>query len=310
MNYLATCWIASLAIAACSGNAPQQKNIADSAVVVKSIDSLRRQMMAIAARSGGTVGVAIMNLDTRDTFSLNSEPVYPMQSVFKFPIAVAVLHLVDEGKLALDQKIFIDKKRMAKDTYSPLRDSFPEGNVEQTVAQLLQYSVSKSDNIACDLLIELAGGEAAVNDYIHSLGVQQISIVVNEAKMHDAWDIQFKNWCAPVALTQLLDIMNKGTALHKTTNDFLWKIMLETTTGKKRLKALLPAGTQVAHKTGLSDTKEGVTAATNDVGIILLPNGQKLAMAVFVMNSTATEATREATIAEMAKAAYDYALSK
>jgi beta-lactamase class A len=231
-----------------------------------------------------------------------------MQSVFKFPIAMTILHQVDKGKLQLDQKIHIDQKWMVKNTYSPLRDAYPQGNVEQTVAQLLQYSVSQSDNIACDLLIDLAGGEAAVNGYVHSLGIQQMNIVANEAKMHAAWEVQFKNWCAPTAMVQLLSILNEGTALTKPSNDFLWKIMLETTTGTKRLKGLLPKGTQVAHKTGLSDTKDGVTAATNDAGIILLPNGQKLAIVVYVMNSTGEEAVREGTIAQIAKVAYDHAI--
>lgn len=295
---------AIIAMAAC--HAPATQRATTNAAQFN--DSLRQQIAAIAARSGGTVGVAITNLDTRDSLSLNNDPVYPMQSVFKFPIAMAILQQVDEGKLKLGQKIYIDKKWMVLNTYSPLRDAYPEGNVEQTLAQLLEYSVSKSDNIACDLLIDLAGGEAAVNDYIHGLGVKQINIVANEAKMHADWNIQYANNCAPTAMIQLLDIMNKGTALTKASNDFLWKIMLETSTGKKRIKGLLPEGTQVAHKTGLSDTKDGLTAATNDVGIIILPNGQKLAIVVYVMNTKADETLRESTIAQIAKAAYDHAI--
>lgn len=293
-----------IAMAACHAPATQQATTN----AAQFNDSLRQQIAAIAARSGGTVGVAITNLDTRDSLSLNNDPVYPMQSVFKFPIAMAILHQVDEGKFKLGQKIYIDKKWMVPDTYSPLRDAYPEGNVEQTLAQLLEYSVSKSDNIACDFLIDLAGGEAAVNDYIHGLGIKQINIVASEAKMHADWNIQYANNCAPTAMIQLLDIMNKGTALTKTSNDFLWKIMLETSTGKKRIKGLLPEGTQVAHKTGLSDTKDGLTAATNDVGIIILPNGQKLAIVVYVMNTKADETLREGTIAQIAKAAYDHAI--
>lgn len=295
---------AIITMAACHAPATQQATTN----AAQFNDSLRRQIAAIATRSGGTVGVAITNLDTRDSLSLNNDPVYPMQSVFKFPIAMAILHQVDEGKFKLDQKLYIDKKWMVPDTYSPLRDAYPQGNVEQTLAQLLQYSVSKSDNIACDFLIDLAGGEAAVNDYIHGLGIKQINIVASEAKMHANWNIQYSNNCAPTAMIQLLDIMNKGTALTKTSNDFLWKIMLETTTGKKRIKGLLPEGTQVAHKTGLSDTKDGLTAATNDVGIIILPNKQKLAIVVYVMNTKADETLRESTIAEIAKAAYDHAI--
>ncbi len=89
--------------------------------------------------------------------------------------------------------------------------------------------------------------------------------------------------------------------------DFLWKAMIETTTGSKRLKGLLPLGTVVAHKTGYSGVnKQGITAATNDVGIVTLPSGQHFAIAVFVYLSSETHETNEKIIAEIAKMAWDY----
>ena len=82
--------------------------------------------------------------------------------------------------------------------------------------------------------------------------------------------------------------------------------MVETTTGPKRLKGLLPEGTTVAHKTGSSGKYEGLSAAVNDVGIMILPNGQHVAIAVFVSNSKADDEVSEKVIAEIAKAVFDY----
>ena len=60
----------------------------------------------------------------------------------------------------------------------------------------------------------------------------------------------------------------------------------------------------VAHKTGTSYTnQEGITAATNDVGIITLPDGSHLIISVFIKDAHADEATREAVIARIAAAA-------
>lgn len=271
---------------------------------------LRQQITEIAATIDGQVGVSIRNLDTRDTVTFNDSAHYVMHSIFKFPIAMAILHQVDQGKLQLEQKIYIDKKWMVPDTWSPLRDSFPAGNTDVPLSKLLGLMVSLSDNIACDVLIDLAGGEAAINEYIHSLGVKDIDIVASEAKMASSWDVQFTNWSTPTAYIELLEIMNKGNALSPTTNAFLWKVMKETSTGPKRLKGQLPKDVVVAHKTGTSGSKDGVYPATNDVGIIFLPNGQKLAIAVFVSMSKADEATREGVIAKIAKAAYDDAVAK
>jgi beta-lactamase class A len=99
--------------------------------------------------------------------------------------------------------------------------------------------------------------------------------------------------------------------LKPASRDLLNKLMTETTHIPTRIKGLLPAGTVVAHKTGTSGTNEaGLTAATNDVGVITLPNGKHVAIAIFITNSTADDATRDLVIAKIAKAVYDNELLK
>src|SRR6202034_3480714 len=73
----------------------------------------------------------------------------------------------------------------------------------------------------------------------------------------------------------------------------------------KRLRGLLPEGTQVAHKTGTSGYENGIAAATNDVGLIQLPDGRHLAIAVLVTDARADETSVEHTIAAIARACYD-----
>jgi beta-lactamase class A len=82
--------------------------------------------------------------------------------------------------------------------------------------------------------------------------------------------------------------------------------MIQSGPGAKRIKGLLPQGTIVAHKTGTSGTINGLTRATNDVGIITLPNGNHLAIAVFISDSYDSHADRELAIAKAAKAAFDF----
>ncbi|ASZ12560.1 class A beta-lactamase-related serine hydrolase [Chitinophaga pendula] len=159
------------------------------------LDSLQRQIAGFAAESGGEVGVAAKNFATGLEVRYRDSARYPMQSTFKFPIAMAVLHQVDEGRLLLEQPIYLDRKWMVPNTWSPLRDSFPKGNVNVPLSKLLTLMVSQSDNIACDILIDLIGNEAMINDYIHKLGVKDLAIVANEAKMHAGWEVQYSNWC-------------------------------------------------------------------------------------------------------------------
>ena len=66
-------------------------------------------------------------------------------------------------------------------------------------------------------------------------------------------------------------------------------------------------GTVVAHKTGSSDTNDkGITAATNDIGIITLPNGKHFAIAVYVSDSSEKSDVNEKIIAEICKSVWDY----
>jgi beta-lactamase class A len=238
--------------------------------------------------------------------SVNGDARLVLHSVMKFPIALAVLHWVDSGKLTLNQMIHIKKKDLPK-TYSPLRDKYPKGNVDVSISDLLSYMVSLSDNDACDILLKVIGGPKTVQDYMLRLGIRGIAVRATEADMASSWELQYTNWCKPAEMTILLDKFYKGGILAKPTTDFLYKILTETTTGPHRIKGLLPAGTIVAHKTGTSPTDaEGLSPATNDVGIIVLPNGKHLAISVFVCNSTDDETTREAIIAKIAKAAFDF----
>jgi beta-lactamase class A len=268
--------------------------------------TLRSQIEQIAKPAKGIIGVSILSLENRDTLTYNGNARLVMHSVMKFPIAMTVLHLVDSGIFSLTQMIHISKKDMPKNTHSPLRDKYPDGT-DIAVSEMLSYMVSLSDNVACDVFLKQIGGPQVVQNYMLRLGLRGISIRASEAEMASAWEVQYTNWCKPAEMTHLLDLLYKGTALSKSSNDFLLKIMTETSTGPNRIKGLLPAGTIVAHKTGSSPTNAaGLSPATNDVGIITLPNGKHLAISVFVCNSTDDEATREAVIAKIAKAAWDF----
>ena len=95
---------------------------------------------------------------------------FPLLSVFKFHVALAVLDKMDKQSISLDSIVSIKASQMLPNTYlSPLRKKFPDQDFTITLRELMQYSISQSDNNACDILIEYAGGIKHINDYIHRL---------------------------------------------------------------------------------------------------------------------------------------------
>lgn len=270
--------------------------------------SLRSQIQQILSSKKATVGIAINGNNKKDTLSINGEKHFPMQSVFKFHIALAILSEIDRGKFTLDQKIKIQKEELLPGLYSPLRDKYPNG-ATLPISEILKYTVSLSDNVGCDVLLKLIGGPQVVENYFKQNHFDAISIKINEETMQKNWDLQFQNWTTPKVTNEILAAFyNKNNKLLSDKSyAFFWKIMKETSTGKNRLKGQLPPNTIVAHKTGYSGTNnENITAATNDIGIVFLPNGLHYYISVYVSDSKENENTNEKIIADISKAAWDY----
>lgn len=232
-----------------------------------------------------------------------------MQSVFKFPIALAVLHEVQCGRLSLAQKVHISKDDLLPGLWSPLQKKYPEG-VTLSLAEILQYTVAWSDNVGCDVLLQLLGGPLTVEKYFHWLGFTDIAIKINEKTMQSNWDIQFLNWTTPKEANTMLQrfFTNANGLLSASNHAFLWDLMKATKTGKNRLKGKLPTGTMVAHKTGSSGKHKqtSVIAAVNDIGIVFLPNGNYYVISVLVSNSKENFETNEKIIADISKVVWDY----
>lgn len=277
-----------------------------SASVHAQTTTVRKTIDSIATHAKARIGVSALLLETGDTLTYKGNDHYPMQSVYKFPISFAILHQVDIGKYKLDEKITITNDDIMPLGHSPIREAHPKGGVTMTLREISRYNIQESDGTACDVLLRLLGGTKKTDAYIKSLGVKGINIATTEKEQQKDDTTQYHNWATPVGMTQLYKVFYQGKVLSKSSYDVLWKDMAESYPGAKRIKGQLPAGTVVAHKTGTSGTHNGFTAATNDSGIIILPNGKHLILTVFVSDSKGSEAEREGCIAQISKAVYDH----
>jgi beta-lactamase class A len=271
-------------------------------------EPLRQKIRAIAGEAHGKVSVACSLPGSALNCDLNPNAQPPMQSVFKLPLALTVLHQVEEGTLSLDQPVrFLPRDRILPHVYSPLQDQYPDAGVDVPLHELLRLGVSRSDNVAADILLRLVGGPKAVNTYIAALRISGFHLQDSEAVLHQEVLAQYRNWFEPAGAVQLLHRISNDSPLKSEHTDMLLGWMTSDFR-TKRLEGDLPAGTRVAHKSGTSDVDDGVAHATNDIGLISLPDGRRIAIAVFVTDSTADEATREQVIARIARAAYDASL--
>ena len=268
---------------------------------------LKKEISKITEGKKATVAVSVLGIDFPFQYNNNNaEKKLPMQSVFKYHIALAVLDLVDQGKLSLDQKVFIKKSELLPNTWSPIREKNPEGNFEMPISELIEYSVAMSDNVGCDVLLRLIGGPKVVNDYIVSKGVKNTQIVYNEELMQSAWKNQYENYTTMKSATRLLKDFYKGKILSKKSTEFLLGVMYRTSTGLNKIVEQLPKYAKVAHKTGSSGKNDaGLTGAENDISIITLPNGKTYAIAIFVCDSMETWEVNCKMISDISKMVFE-----
>ncbi|MBS7255315.1 class A beta-lactamase, subclass A2 [Flavobacterium branchiicola] len=273
-------------------------------------NELRQELSKIIADKNATVGISVKSIEDKDTLSINGNLKAPLMSVFKFHIALAVLSQVDEGKLSLTQEILIKKKDLHEDTWSPMREEYPEGNIKLTLDKVLRYTVSHSDNNGCDILIKLVGGTKVVQQFINKQGIKDFVIKVNEEQMK-SWKNLYINTTTPLATTELLEKFYKGEILKEATTKYLYQIMVETSRGLTWMKAGLPENTELAHRTGISGTNDdNLRVAMNDVGIVKLPNGKHFILSVYLKNITEKKEDTEKIIADITKAVWDYFTKK
>ena len=265
---------------------------------------LEQRIKAICGRAQGTVGLSVVHIESGKTISINGTSQLPLYSVFKLPLAIAVLKDVEENRLRLDQKIHVTPAELVRGT--PGNDALWLKPVDYTIAQLIEVSISRSDNTSTEKLLQLEGGPLKVTERMRSLGFQNLDLHSTIAEYVKSR--QNPNIGSAEDLASLLVQLHQGKILQPVQMDLLIGFMQRATTGLHRLRGDLPTGTVVADKTG-SGEPDAVTQlpkATNDIGIITLPSGRgHLAIAVLVSGSKLPDVAQEKLIAELARAAYD-----
>jgi beta-lactamase class A len=197
-----------------------------------------------------------------------------MASTVKVAIAGLYLSQVDHGMRSLDDSI----------------DGVP---VRTLMAKMLIHS----DNRAADMLLKADGGPTAVHNWLRDNGVRGVRVDRTIAQLlaarRDLWDRRDSS--TPIAMVDLLKRIYAGELIKPASRNYLLGLMARCETGKNRMKSLLPAGTPVEHKTGTLD------GLSDDVGFITMPNGHRIAVAIFTRGG----ANRPRTIAEAARTIYD-----
>jgi beta-lactamase class A len=234
---------------------------------------LQNQLAMLVTSKSADVGVAAIDLATGETVSVRGSQRYPMASTMKVAVAATYLSYVENGQRSLDETI-----------------------AGRSAASLMKAMIVRSDNQATDLLLRNLGGPRTVQKWLEWNNVEGIRVDRTIAQLLRAKRDLYEDLdsTTPIAFATFLKRLDKGELLQPWSRNYLLALMAQCKTGSNRMKALLPAGS-VAHKTGT------LNGYSSDVGFITLPNGHKVAIAIFARGGS----NRPQAIAEAARAVYD-----
>ncbi len=260
-------------------------------------------LASVANGSQGRIGVAAIDLSTGRSLAVLGDQRFPMASTSKIAIAAAFLEGVEQGKWSLTSEfpllIPVSSTRFST-RVAPVR----EGNY-LPATQLIELMITRSSNPATDALLRVIGGPEAVNDWARRAGIRDFeltrdiaTLVRDDGEFDPASTIDRRDSASPEAMVQLVAGLHQGKWLNATHRRLIIGAMERCVTGKRRIPAMLPAQTLVAHKTG------SLNNTSSDIGLIHLPDGRAIAVAIYVTGQ-GSRLAREGRIAEIARTLYN-----
>lgn len=242
---------------------------------------------------GGRIGFAAQEQECGNRVSWRADERFVYCSTFKMYLAAATLMRVQAGQEQLDRTIPITPADMIN--HAPVTE--PAVGSSLTVEQLMKGTVEVSDNPAANLLLKSLGGIEAMQAFYR--GIDDASTRADRFEPEMNRLDGDKDTILPAQSVANIHrlFVDPATPLSADSKALLLGWMFDTPTGTARIKAGVPAGWRVAHKTGT-----GGYGPTNDIGILYPPSGAPVIVAAYY-HAASDDPKNEGVIAEAVRMA-------
>ncbi|MCA6490678.1 MAG: serine hydrolase [Chitinophagaceae bacterium] len=256
-------------------------------------------------RQPGTYALAVKHLPDGDTILINEKEMFHAASTMKTPVMIEIFRQAAEGKIGLDDTLLVQNEFASivdGSSYqlSPADDSddevYRKMGTHQTIRYLLFRMITRSSNLATNLLMKLADGKQ-VTTTMRALGAPTIQVMrgVEDSK---AYRQGLNNVTSAYDQMKIYEQIALGQAVNGDASKKMIEILVQQFY-REIIPVQLPSGTPVAHKTGW------ITGVFHDAGIIFLPNGGKLVLVLLSKGATDEGATKLA-LSTVAALVYNY----
>ncbi len=279
----------------------------------------------------GRRSAAVMEIGSNDPIVVGDDAPMAQQSVSKLWVALALTDQVKSGQIQLTDTVTITKKDRAV-FHQPLARAVENGPIILTVQNLLNRAITQSDNMANQILLDLVGGPRSVKislaqhgyDIGFGPGDKDMQAAISGLTWNDLYSDRrafqaardampdyrrqesFNTYAAnPIDGASARQMVIALADMRKNMNGQYMPIMqamAQTKTGRARLKAGIPSGWTLRHKTGTGQYWKNRTAGFNDVGIMEAPDGRMFTVAVMIGDGHGNQPTMQKAIADVARA--------
>ena len=302
--------------------------------------ALQDEVTRLVTAFGGRAGAAVRAVDENWTVEATARQRLPQQSVSKLWVAMTLLDLRDQGKARLDDPITVLPADLTL-FHQPIAFLVKAGGYKTTVGGLLTRALTQSDNTANDRLLTYVGGPDAVRRMVAAKRLGDIRFGPGERALQagtagltwqpafalaggfeaarsrlspearaaalDRYTADPPDGAAPLAIADALARLARGELLSETSTRIMIDTMGASVTGRARLRAAMPAGWKISHKTGTGQDLGRRNAGFNDVGLLTAPDGRRYALAVMIGDTTRPIRERQQLIQSVAAAVARYA---
>ena len=250
-------------------------------------------LSALERERGGRLGFVARDTGSGRTLAWRGDERFVYCSTFKMYLAAATLVRVQSGRERLDRAVPITRADMVN--HAPVTE--PAVGSTLTVEQLMKGTVEVSDNPAANLLLNAMGGLGPMQAFYRSIGDATTRVDRFEPEMNRLDGD--KDTIQPLQSANNIQhlFLSDDTPLVPTSKTMLLQWMFDAPTGPGRIKAGVPEGWRVAHKTGT-----GGYGPTNDIGVLYPPSGAPVVLAVYY-HATRDAESNEGVIAEATRLA-------
>lgn len=244
-------------------------------------------LSGLETRNGGRLGFFAHDTGSGRKLVWRGEERFIYCSTFKLFLASATLLRVQAGEERLDRLVPITEADLLE--WAPITGPAVGGSL--SVKALVQGAVEVSDGVAANLLLRAMGGPEAMQAFYRRMGDQ-----TTRADRYEPYLVRLdgdKDTIQPLQSAANIQklILDPASPLFDAHRALLVGWMLASPTGPDRIKAGVPEGWRVAHKTGT-----GGYGPTNDIGILYPPTGAPVIVTTYYHATRDSSANQNAAV--------------